>query len=138
MFKKLFLIFIIVFLCKVSYSKDLNIFRSKTYNLELTEHLVQSGETYTEYFDIDDVRSHIPDLILSTIETGLWIDNLPTTVFVQTGETTDKLIEYWGLSFASVKHGKVTFVRNIINNDKIDRNSYSWNLKLICNYCKIE
>ena len=48
----------------------------------------------------------IPDQILATVASGDWVSSLPNTVFVSdSNNITDKVIEYWDVSFAKGKNG---------------------------------
>ena len=138
MFKKIIIIFILCLLCKISFAKT-ETFKIQTYPLQLNSVELNPGETYTENIDIDSIKYKIPSQILTTVETGNWIYNLPNSIFVTFGSSsiTDKIIEHWDVSFASVKQGKVLFIRTITNNDTIIRNSYEWNIKVKCFYNKI-
>lgn len=138
MFKKLGIILILCLLCKTVYSET-NTFKITQYNLILEEKLIKANQTYSEIITIDSIKHKIPSQIISTVQTGDWIYNLPATTVVTINESDiiDKLVENWDITFANVKKGKILFTRTITNNDNIDRFSYIWNLKITCYYNKI-
>lgn len=112
--------------------------KSESYELSLDSILIKANTSYSETFNIDSIGEIIPDQILATVETGDWVSNLPSTVFVSDQDgINDKITEYWDVSFAKVSNGgRVVFTRTITNNDSIDRNSYAWNITITAKYLK--
>ncbi|MBI5677344.1 MAG: hypothetical protein HZC52_02370 [Planctomycetes bacterium] len=99
---------------------------------------VKANSSIMEIFDIDTIGNKIPDQIIATVESGDWVSSLPNTVTVADADNNvDKLIEYWDISFAKTKNdGRVIFTRVITNNDDVDRESYSWELKIKYRFIK--
>lgn len=131
----LFVLMLIVSVCNAG---DINVFQKRSYDLELESKPVKAGSSYVEFFDIDQIGNKLPDEILTTVQTGDWISSLPSNIYIGLNDTTvDKILEYWDVSFTTVKNGgRVVFTRTIINNDTVDRDSYAWNLQLKCRYVK--
>lgn len=121
-----------------SYADDVNVIKKGSYSVNLESIPIKTNSSIVEYFDIDSIGNKIPDQIFATVETGDWVSSLPNTVFVSdSNNIADKCIEYWDVSFAKVKDGgRVTFTRTIINNDSVDRESYSWNLEIRYQFVK--
>jgi len=118
-------------------ASDIELFKNKTYNIELESKSVKANSSIVETIDIDALDKKIPDQIFTTVESGDWISSLPSNVSVSDKDNNvDKVTEYWEVSFAKVKNGRVIFSRIITNNDSIDRDSYAWDLKLKCRYVK--
>jgi hypothetical protein len=117
---------------------NIEVFKKATYDLTLKNKTIKAGSSIVETFDIDTIKNKLPDQIFSTVETGEWVYNLPSDVGVSNADKEmDKIIEYWEVSFAKVKNGgKVVFSRVITNNDSVDRDSYTWNLKVTCRFVK--
>lgn len=136
--KAIGLLFVLMLMVSVCHAGDIKVFQKKSYDLELESKPVKAGGSYVEFFDIDALGNKIPDEIATTVQTGDWIGSLPDDSYVALDETkTDKIIEHWGISFAAVKNGgRIVFTRTIINNDTIDRDSYTWSLKVKCRYLK--
>ena len=59
------------------------------------------------------------------------------TSFSYADNNVDKIVEYWDVSFSKAKNGgRVIFTRVITNNDDVDRESYSWELKIKYRFIK--
>ena len=132
-------IFLLIFLIlsPMCLASDIELFKNKTYNIELESKSVKANSSIVETIDIDALDKKIPDQIFTTVESGDWISSLPSNVSVSDKDNNvDKVTEYWEVSFAKVKNGRVIFSRIITNNDSIDRDSYAWDLKLKCRYVK--
>lgn len=132
-------IFLLIFLIlsPMCLASDIEVFKNKTYNIELESKSVKANSSIVETIDIDALDKKIPDQIFTTVESGDWISSLPSNVGVSDKDNNvDKVTEYWEVSFAKVKNGRVIFSRIITNNDSIDRDSYAWDLKLKCRYVK--
>ena len=128
---------IVLLFATYSFADDFKIIKKGTYDLSLESKEIKAGSSTVEYFDIDTIDNKIPDQIFTTVESGDWISSLPGNVSVSDKDNNvDKITEYWEVSFAKVKNGRVLFSRIITNNDSIDRDSYAWNLKLKCRYVK--
>lgn len=128
---------IVLLVATYSFADDFKIIKKGTYDLSLESKEIKAGSSTVEYFDIDTIDNKIPDQIFTTIESGDWISSLPSNVSVSDKDNNvDKVTEYWEVSFAKVKNGRVIFSRVITNNDSIDRDSYAWDLKLKCRYVK--
>jgi len=128
---------IVLLFATYSFADDFKIIKKGTYDLSLESKEIKAGSSTVEYFDIDTIDTKIPDQIFTTVESGDWISSLPSNVSVSDKDNNvDKVTEYWEVSFAKVKNGRVIFSRIITNNDSIDRDSYAWDLKLKCRYVK--
>ena len=128
---------VVLLFATYSFADDFKIIKKGTYDLSLESKEIKAGSSTVEYFDIDTIDNKIPDQIFTTVESGDWISSLPGNVSVSDKDNNvDKVTEYWEVSFAKVKNGRVIFSRIITNNDSIDRDSYAWNLKLKCRYVK--
>lgn len=115
----------------------MRIFKKSVYDLVLESKSIPANSRLVEYFDIDSLGSKIPDQIFTTVQTGDWISTLPGNTFTaDSSNNVDSISEYWDVSFANVKNGRVVFSRVIINDSDTDRDSYSWNLKIKCKYAK--
>lgn len=116
----------------------INVFKQTEHAIVLEGKTIPANSGFSEIIDIDSISNKIPDQILATTESGEWISNLPSTVVVSFADNSvDKIIEYWDVNFAKVRNGgRVIFTRTIINNDSIERESYSWNILLKCRYLK--
>ena len=137
MTKYLFFVFI-VFITTYCSANDFNIIKRGDYQLSLDSKRISAGEGILESFDIDVIDNKIPDQIFATVESGQWIYNIPSTIFVSFSDgMLDKIIEYWDVSFVQIKNGgRVLFTRTVINNDNIERESYGWSILLKCKYVK--
>ena len=128
---------IVLLFATYSFADDFKIIKKGSYDLSLESKEIKAGSSTVEYFDIDTIDTKIPDQIFTTVESGDWISSLPSNVSVSDKDNNvDKVTEYWEVSFAKVKNGRVIFSRIITNNDSIDRDSYAWDLKLKCRYVK--
>ena len=128
---------VVLLFATYNFADDFKIIKKGTYDLSLESKEIKAGSSTVEYFDIDTIDNKIPDQIFTTVESGDWISSLPGNVSVSDKDNNvDKVTEYWEVSFAKVKNGRVLFSRIITNNDSIDRDSYAWNLKLKCRYVK--
>jgi len=118
----------------IVFADDIDVFDRITEDLELESVLVKAGEGITERYDIKALGNKIPHQVLATVESGNWVFNLPTTaiVYLEPDDKADNIIEYWDVAFANTKKGNIVFYRTIVNNDVIDRDSYSWDLKIKC------
>src|SRR3989304_981712 len=126
----------VMFSATVCFAGDIKIIKKDVYDLTLESKEIKAGSSIIEYFDIDTIGAKIPDQIFAIAETGDWLLSLPWMVYVVSSadNTVDKITEYWEVSFANVKDGRVVFNRIITNNDSVDRESYAWNLQVKCRY----
>src|SRR3972149_9830826 len=127
-----------LFLTSFSYADDIEVIKKGNYSLSLESNSVKANSSIMEIFDIDTIGNKIPDQIIATVESGDWVSSLPNTVTVADADNNvDKLIEYWDISFAKAKNGgRVIFTRVIINNGDVDRESYTWDLKIKYRFIK--
>ena len=127
-----------LFLTSLSCADDTEVIKKGSYSLSLESKSVKSNSSIMETFDIDTIGNKIPDQIIATVESGDWVSSLPNTVTIADADNNvDNLIEYWDISFAKTKNGgRVIFTRVITNNDSVDRESYSWNLKIKYRFIK--
>ena len=128
----------VLFISSACFAIDIKVIKSENYELSLEPILIKANTSYTEIHDIDSIREIIPEQIIATVQTGDWVSNLPNAVFVSFQDgTCDKISEYWDISFAKVNNGNVIFTRTITNNDSIDRNAYSWDIKIAAIFLKL-
>ncbi len=127
-----------LFLTSFSYADDIEVIKKGNYSLSLESNSVKANSSIMEIFDIDTISTKIPDQIIATVESGDWVSSLPNTVTVaDAGNNVNKIIENWDISFAKAKNGgRVIFTRVITNNDDVDRESYSWELKIKYRFIK--
>jgi len=127
----------VMFSATVCFAGDIKIIKTEVYDLTLESKEIKAGSSTIEYFDIDTIGAKIPDQVFATVQTGNWVSALPNMVYVSSVDNTvDKITEYWEISFANVRGGRVVFNRVIINNDSINKISYAWNLQIECKYMK--
>ena len=127
-----------LFLTSFSYADDIEVIKKGNYSISLESKSVNANSSIMEIFDIDTIGNKIPDQIIATVESGDWVSSLPNTVTVADADNNvDKIVEYWDVSFAKAKNGgRVIFTRVITNNDDVDRESYSWELKIKYRFIK--
>lgn len=127
-----------LFLTSFSYADDIEVIKKGNYSISLESKSVNANSSIMEIFDIDTIGNKIPDQIIATVESGDWVSSLPNTVTVADADNNvDKIIENWDISFAKAKNGGgVIFTRVITNNDDVDRDSYSWDLKIKYRFIK--
>lgn len=104
-----------------------NIVQAKTYNLTLEKITVPANSIKTERIDLD-VKPPYPYTIWF-IKLDKWYYHLPETVIT---ENDSDIIETWGIGYT--KHA-VIFTRIIQNTSPQEKESYSWDFKVIPKKC---
>ena len=90
-------------------ASDIEVFKNKTYNIELESKSVKANSSIVETIDIDALdKKKIPgsDFYYGRIRRLDFF--LPSNVGVSDKDNNvDKVTEYWEVSFAKVKNGRV-------------------------------
>lgn len=105
-----------------------NIAQAKSYNLSLEKIIVPANSVKIERIDLD-TKPPYPYTIWF-INLDHWYYHLPETIIV---ENDSNIIETWSIGYT--KHA-VIFTRIIQNISSQEKESYSWDFKIIPRKCK--
>ena len=112
------IVFAFIF-CSISFAK--------TYNLALEKIIVPANSIKIERIDLDTEPSYLYTIWF--IKLDQWFYHLPETVIV---ENDSDIIETWNICYT--KHA-VVFTRIIQNTSLQEKESYSWDFKIIPKKC---
>ena len=101
---------------------------AKSYNLSLNKITVPANSIKIERIDLDTESSYLYTIWF--IKLNQWFYHLPETVIV---ENDSDIIETWNIGYT--KHA-VVFTRIIQNISSQEKESYSWDFKIIPRKCK--
>jgi len=128
--KVIFILLAIFCFAGIAESRELQVLKKKTYNIELPILVVPANSTISEVYEIGTITKRLPDQILGTIQTGDWVTSLPCTMGVETVDGLSAIEESWGISYAKKESGYIRFYRFMENKSDEEMNSYAWNLKV--------
>ena len=130
-FIALSLIFAVVYCQHVSAKEALKIVKKGEYSLSLKSKTVTAHKGITEVIDIDSLETKIPDHFFATVQMGDWIGQVPGEAILSDADhNVINPVEYWDISFAKVRHGRILFIRNILNNTDTDLESNAWDITI--------
>lgn len=128
--KFVLLIFALFCFIGVAESREFQVIKKKTYNIELPILIIPAKSTISEVYELGTINKKLPDQILGTIQTGDWVTSLPCIMGVETVDGLSVIEESWGISYARKEGGYIRFYRFIENKSNEEMDSYAWNLKV--------